>query len=120
MQHEPINLLEQLELITPIVKHRKLLNSTKSGNWLFHLYFGPSFAPLHPSENIQLLEYTLSGYTENLLGGPEPSMPADHSGIMIKFNNKAFASWTNESKEDLLSSVNTSFNNQLSLNILGE
>jgi hypothetical protein len=118
MQHEPIYLLEQLELVIPVVKHRRLLKSTRENNWLFHLYFGPSFTSLYSNEKVQSLEYTISGYTDDLMGGPEPSMPEDHSGVLIKFNNKAFASWTNQDKNSVLESTKLSFNNQLSLNAL--
>ena len=118
MQHKPINLLQQLELVAPIVKHRKLLKSVRRNNWVFQLYFGPSLASLQC--NVHSLEYTVSGYTDNLSEGPEPSMPEDHSGVMIKFNNKAFASWTKATKEDVIKSTNLSFNNQFSLDILGE
>ena len=108
MQQEDVSILERLELLEPLIKYRRLVLERSWSNWNFKMYFGPSFE--NSDEECPILDYTMFGYTHSLDSGITPSMPSDLSGIMIKFDNKAFAKWTKSTKPTLLETVENSFN----------
>lgn len=101
------NLLEHLQVLEPKIKHRKLVLEKPWNNWTFQMFFGPSVD--REEEELDMLEFTLFGYTDSLKSGPVPSMPNDLSGVLISFDNRAFAKWSKPTRAELEDTVQKSF-----------
>jgi hypothetical protein len=102
------SIMSSIELLEPKFKSRKQVLEKPWHNWVFRMYFGHSLSEY--DDKCSALEYTLFGFTESLDAGVTPSMPEDLSGILIRFNNRAFAKWSKQSRPELELVVEASFN----------
>ena len=101
------NLLEHLEVLEPKIKYRKLALEKPWNNWTFQMFFGPSVD--REDAQLDMLEFTLFGFTDSLNRGPVPDMPNDLSGVLISFDNQAFAKWSKPTRPELEDIVQKSF-----------
>ena len=99
------NLLEHLEVLEPKIKHRQLVLEKPWNNWTFQMFFGPSVDKEDVESTVNVLEFTMFGYTHSLKTGPVPDMPNDLSGILISFDNQAFAKWSKPTRIELEETV---------------
>lgn len=93
----------------PKISSRKQVTTYYWEPWSLKLFHGPA---LSESDSIvQALGWSIVGRTDQLAHALLPNISEDLSSLMIRFNNTAIVTWTDETRSGVVEKVNHSFGN---------